>query len=152
MRNSAETESYMNSVERILYTTNKTPQEQSIYSSTTGTFTIDATTAPTAPTATTTATTATTTTTTTTTTPMTSHTAPSLPILANENINYNLKTPQTMTDTELLSSGWPWKGGITFNHVTMRYREDFLPVLHNISLNINPGENLGIVVCVFNVF
>jgi len=48
-------------------------------------------------------------------------------------------------DTQLLSSGWPWKGGIILNGLKMRYRSDFDQVLKGVSLNINPGEHIGII-------
>lgn len=45
----------------------------------------------------------------------------------------------------LQKSGWPWKGGIVFRNVTMRYRDDFDPVLRGVDVAINPGESVGIV-------
>jgi len=49
-------------------------------------------------------------------------------------------------DMSLLQiSGWPWKGGIVFRNVSMRYREDFEPVLRGVNVAIHPGERLGIV-------
>jgi ABC-type multidrug transport system fused ATPase/permease subunit len=49
------------------------------------------------------------------------------------------------SDEELVRSGWPWQGGIVFNGVKMRYREDFDPVLVNVTVNIAPGASVGIV-------
>ena len=45
----------------------------------------------------------------------------------------------------LKESGWPWQGGIVFKNVTMRYRDDFEPVLKGVDMQISPGERLGIV-------
>ena len=52
---------------------------------------------------------------------------------------------EMLTDEELLASGWPWNGGITFVNASMRYREDFDPVLKGVSVSISPGESVGIV-------
>ena len=52
---------------------------------------------------------------------------------------------QPKNDTELLGSGWPWQGGVTFSNGVMRYREDFQPVLQGVNVAINPGESIGIV-------
>ncbi|KAJ1437218.1 hypothetical protein B484DRAFT_416639 [Ochromonadaceae sp. CCMP2298] len=49
------------------------------------------------------------------------------------------------SDRDLLSGGWPWRGGITFEDVHMRYREDFEPVLRGVQVSIQPGERVGIV-------
>jgi ABC-type multidrug transport system fused ATPase/permease subunit len=100
VRNGAETESLMNSVERVLYTTTNTPSEapsviEEFNSSTTP--------------------------------------APALG-------NY-----QPKSDAELLNSGWPWQGGVSFRNVVMRYRDDFQPVLQGVNVDINPGESIGIV-------
>jgi ABC-type multidrug transport system fused ATPase/permease subunit len=99
VRTSAEIESYMNSVERILYTTNNTPSEKFFIQKSNKSSTSD------------------------------------LPS----------KSLSVMPDAELLSSGWPWRGGVTFSNVHMRYRSDFDPVLKGVSLEIRPGETLGIV-------
>jgi ABC-type multidrug transport system fused ATPase/permease subunit len=53
--------------------------------------------------------------------------------------------PEVHSDEELLSTGWPWKGEIIFSNVTMKYREDYDPVLKKVSLIIKPGEKIGIV-------
>ncbi|KAH7305252.1 ABC multidrug transporter-like protein [Stachybotrys elegans] len=42
-------------------------------------------------------------------------------------------------------STWPERGEIVFNNVQMRYRKDLPPVLHCLSLRIQPGERVGIV-------
>jgi len=40
---------------------------------------------------------------------------------------------------------WPDRGHIVFSDVEMRYRENLPLVLHRLSLDINPGERVGIV-------
>ncbi|KAL4803388.1 P-loop containing nucleoside triphosphate hydrolase protein [Aspergillus unguis] len=40
---------------------------------------------------------------------------------------------------------WPHAGAITFTNVAMRYRPSLPLVLHNLSMNISPGERIGIV-------
>jgi ABC-type multidrug transport system fused ATPase/permease subunit len=65
-------------------------------------------------------------------------------ISTNDALNVN-HTSSTMTEEQLISSGWPWHGGITFHDVHMRYRSDFSPVLNGVDFEINPGESLGIV-------
>ncbi|MDX7952819.1 type I secretion system permease/ATPase [Lichenihabitans sp. Uapishka_5] len=39
----------------------------------------------------------------------------------------------------------PLRGGISFRHVTFRYRPDGPPILRDVSLDIRPGEVLGVV-------
>ncbi|KAI9003964.1 P-loop containing nucleoside triphosphate hydrolase protein [Hyaloraphidium curvatum] len=41
--------------------------------------------------------------------------------------------------------GWPNRGSIEFKHVALRYRPDLPPVLRDVSLDIHPGERIGIV-------
>ena len=101
VRNGAETESLMNSVERVLHTTTYTPSE--------------------APRHVTTA-----------------------PLIGTYGLAH-LGDLQPKNDTELLSSGWPWRGGIRISNGVMRYRDDFQPVLQGVSLEINPGESVGVV-------
>ncbi|CCK72352.1 ATP-binding cassette bilirubin transporter BPT1 KNAG_0J02730 [Huiozyma naganishii CBS 8797] len=43
------------------------------------------------------------------------------------------------------ASNWPSKGAIQFKNYSTRYRANLDPVLKNISININPGEKVGIV-------
>ena len=149
VRNSAETESYMNSVERILYTTDQTPQErQNKYEdyvqpstlinasdmvkkqSTTGMGASLSNNQIVRDTA----------------------YAPADTALSTDNraaaayaVIKTTTTSTRLTDQDLVSSGWPWRGGIVFQNVSMRYREDFNPVLHNVSFTVRPGENVGIV-------
>jgi len=48
-------------------------------------------------------------------------------------------------DSDLISSGWPYSGGIVIDEVKLRYRKDFSLVLKGISVSISPGERIGIV-------
>jgi ATP-binding cassette subfamily C (CFTR/MRP) protein 1 len=48
-------------------------------------------------------------------------------------------------EDELLSSGWPWKGGIQFSNVTMRYAEGLKPVLKTVDFFVPGGSRIGIV-------
>ena len=48
-------------------------------------------------------------------------------------------------DSDLISSGWPYSGGIVMDDVMLRYRQDFSLVLKGISVAISPGERIGIV-------
>ncbi|KAG5182090.1 hypothetical protein JKP88DRAFT_349004 [Tribonema minus] len=54
-------------------------------------------------------------------------------------------TDQGPDDSLLLKTGWPWEGGLEFKGVTMRYREDTDLVLKGVDLTITPGEKIGIV-------
>jgi len=49
------------------------------------------------------------------------------------------------TDNALIQSGWPWKGEISFNNVSMRYNPTSPLVLKNVTIKIPPGTTLGIV-------
>lgn len=40
--------------------------------------------------------------------------------------------------------GWPEQGAITFEDVSMKYRDDLPPVLKNVSFKAKPGEKIGI--------
>jgi len=53
--------------------------------------------------------------------------------------------PSEMTDKELINAGWPWNGKIVFDDVYLRYRAGFETVLNGVSLEVNSGESLGIV-------
>jgi len=48
-------------------------------------------------------------------------------------------------DHDLIKSGWPWKGGISFKDVSMRYNEDSPLVLKNVTVLVPPGSTLGVV-------
>lgn len=121
VRNGAETESLMNSVERVMYTTNATPQEAPTFA----TFTNE-----------------------------TAVLSPKLqlpsPVSPAMLIGEGVHPPRPhyeypKNDSELLQSGWPWQGGIVFANGVMRYREDMLPVLQGVNVDIQPGESIGIV-------
>ena len=125
VRNGAETESIMNSVERVMYTTNQTPQERarsvvhippSAYSNEPSPAPADAAAAPDA-------------------------------VATNRSTDVGAVTAQHLpaSDAELVESGWPWRGGITFSGVRMRYRDDMDPVLRGVTLQIQPGASIGIV-------
>lgn len=48
-------------------------------------------------------------------------------------------------ENDLLKSGWPWRGEVQFNDVSMRYNPSSPLVLKNVSVNVPPGSTLGIV-------
>jgi ABC-type multidrug transport system fused ATPase/permease subunit len=53
-----------------------------------------------------------------------------------ENLNQgNVKPP----------SDWPKNGRIIFNNVSFRYDKNLPNVLNDLTLNVNPGEKIGIV-------
>jgi len=56
-----------------------------------------------------------------------------------------LLPPTPSQDTALKASGWPWKGGIEFRNVSMRYNPASPLVLQNIDIQIPPGSTLGVV-------
>ena len=150
VRNGAEAESLMTSVERVLYTTNNTPQEKATYideidssafhspsvaaaSSSNGSLSVGS--------------------------KRTADKLGSAPISVTDSSSveplavspYALPSKEEtnellpVSDRDLVCSGWPWRGGIVFKDVVMRYREDFDPVLKGISLAVRPGESVGIV-------
>jgi ABC-type multidrug transport system fused ATPase/permease subunit len=49
------------------------------------------------------------------------------------------------SDVALKNSGWPWKGHVVFDNVSMRYNPLSPLVLNNITLDIPAGSTLGIV-------
>jgi ABC-type multidrug transport system fused ATPase/permease subunit len=49
------------------------------------------------------------------------------------------------SDAELVNSGWPWRGSLTFEGVRMRYRDDLPYVLDNVTFEVHHGERIGIV-------
>ena len=111
VRNSADTELYMNSVDRIVSTTSSVPSETLAGLNTTGTGGVGV--------------------------GVCGHNS----YLSKEGGEGN----EVPSDEELVASGWPWNGGITFVNASMRYREDFDPVLKGVSVSISPGESVGIV-------
>lgn len=54
-------------------------------------------------------------------------------------------TMAPLNDAALVSSGWPWKGHIGFEQVSMRYNPVSPLVLKNVSIDLPPGTTLGIV-------
>ena len=44
-----------------------------------------------------------------------------------------------------LPQGWPLKGAIRFEKATLRYREDFYPVLKEIDFQVESGMKVGVV-------
>ena len=48
-------------------------------------------------------------------------------------------------DEELIKQGWPQKGKISFDHLSMRYRESMEPSLKELICDIEPGQKIGIV-------
>lgn len=50
-----------------------------------------------------------------------------------------------LNETALVRDGWPWKGGIQFNQVSMRYNSISPLVLKDVSINVPPGTTLGVV-------
>jgi ATP-binding cassette subfamily C (CFTR/MRP) protein 2 len=50
-----------------------------------------------------------------------------------------------LTDTALKADGWPWKGGVRFKNVSMRYNPSSPLVLSGVSLLVPPGSTLGVV-------
>lgn len=49
------------------------------------------------------------------------------------------------SEADLLASGWPWRGEIAFNDVSMRYNPTSPLVLKNVSVNVPAGTTLGVV-------
>lgn len=123
VRNAAETESLMNSVERVYYTIDETPQEAPTASSPLDSSAY-----------------------------LSDITASHIPTDFQNNSVSESTIPNSVssrllptTEEALLTAGWPWQGGIIFEDVHMRYRDDFEPVLKGVNLKINPGERIGIV-------
>jgi ABC-type multidrug transport system fused ATPase/permease subunit len=48
-----------------------------------------------------------------------------------------------LNEAALIADGWPWKGGVRFSNVSMRYNPSSPLVLKNLSINIPPGSTLG---------
>jgi len=56
----------------------------------------------------------------------------------------NLKASPVI-EKALLSDGWPWKGGIAFKNVSMKYSPSSPLVLNRVTLSVPPGSTLGVV-------
>ena len=50
-----------------------------------------------------------------------------------------------VNDKALLADGWPWKGGVAFKNVSMRYNEASPLVLKDVNVSVPPGSTLGVV-------
>lgn len=50
-----------------------------------------------------------------------------------------------LSENALSSDGWPWKGGISFKDVSMKYSPSSPLVLNKVSLSVPPGSTLGVV-------
>ena len=48
-------------------------------------------------------------------------------------------------DAELIKQNWPPKGEITFDEISMRYRDGMDPSMKDVSMSIQPGMKVGIV-------
>ena len=53
--------------------------------------------------------------------------------------------PLPQSDADLLQSGWPWRGHVQFNNISMRYNPSSPLVLNNVSVDIPAGSTLGVV-------
>lgn len=62
------------------------------------------------------------------------HTASELPQEAPAHIGETTPPPE-----------WPEHGGIRFENIELRYRPELPPVLRDLSLEIKPGEKVGVV-------
>jgi ABC-type multidrug transport system fused ATPase/permease subunit len=119
VRNAAETESLMHSVERVYATIRDTPQEAA---ATVAHVTLSPEAAAVAA------------------------GSSSVPEDVSEDVSEDVAEATTVvTEEALCRDGWPWAGHIAFDNVTMRYRPDLAPVLRGIDLHIRPGERVGIV-------
>lgn len=48
-------------------------------------------------------------------------------------------------DKALVADGWPWKGGVLFKNVSMRYNSGSPLVLKGVTVSVPPGTTLGVV-------
>uniref|UniRef100_A0A8C4ECR4 Multidrug resistance-associated protein 1 n=1 Tax=Dicentrarchus labrax TaxID=13489 RepID=A0A8C4ECR4_DICLA len=55
------------------------------------------------------------------------------------------KEAEWKQESSSLPPGWPTKGCIDIRGFSLRYRHDLDPAIHNINININGGEKVGIV-------
>ena len=56
---------------------------------------------------------------------------------------YDGSFPSSPTDDRaLVASGWPWKGGVSFKNVSMRYSPSSDLALKNVNLEIPAGSTL----------
>jgi len=54
-------------------------------------------------------------------------------------------SPAPLDSSALVQSGWPWRGNIQFNNVSMRYSPAAPLVLKGVSLTVPAGSTLGVV-------
>ena len=54
-------------------------------------------------------------------------------------------TVTPLTEAALKADGWPWKGGVRFKNVSMRYNPLSPLVLKDLSVSVPPGSTLGVV-------
>merc|ERR1712127_496897 len=50
-----------------------------------------------------------------------------------------------LSENALSLDGWPWKGGISFKNVSMKYNPSSPLVLNRVTLSVPPGSTLGVV-------
>lgn len=50
-----------------------------------------------------------------------------------------------LNDGALKADGWPWKGGVLFKNVSMRYNPSSPLVLKEVTIRVPPGSTLGVV-------
>jgi len=58
---------------------------------------------------------------------------------------FHSSVPLAPPGIELIKSGWPWKGSVEFNNVSMRYTSFAPLVLKNVTVSVPRGTTLGIV-------
>ena len=64
------------------------------------------------------------------------------PLLPRDSVHASLAP----TDSEaLMKTGWPWRGNVFFNNISMRYNPTAPLVLRNVTLGVPAGTTLGIV-------
>ncbi len=67
-------------------------------------------------------------------------------IVAVERIDeYCRLEPEKEDVTATVDDSWPPEGHVSIEGLTVRYQEDLPDVLHDISVDIKPGERVGIV-------
>lgn len=56
--------------------------------------------------------------------------------------NFNLSVAP-LNEAALIADGWPWKGGVRFRNVSMRYNPSSPLVLKDLAIDVPPGSTLG---------
>lgn len=54
------------------------------------------------------------------------------------------EAPHVLPDSKV-PAGWPAAGGVELKNVSLAYRPGLPPVLKGITMNVRPGEKIGIV-------